>query len=456
MTTIIIIMVLYLAAMILIGLKGSKYSGSMKEFLTAGKQGGMIMLVGAYIGAHIGNGIVVGGAEYGANIGIAGLWYGLGACASYVLFALVMSKKVYREGYITIPDMINARYNSKAASVIVAILNICASLGITAAQLMAGASLFKYIGLDPTLGAVVTALIVFIYCTISGMWGVMVTDTIQSSIIYLGTIAVIIVMAVKGGFGAMATNLPAESFNMFPLGAEAMVMLFLPSALNGLISGASFQRTASCKNEKVAVLAPIFAAGLLVPFVVLPVLVGMYGKAIWPDADSSIIIFKVLNEAMPPVVAGLMVAAILSAVMSTVDIGLLNITANSVNDIYHKVINPNADQKKLARLSKIVTFAAGIIALYLTLSSSSILSLLSATYSFMNAGALVMVIGGIYWKKATKEGAVASALVGMLFVGLNRWGIVTLPYASVTPLIPAAIAFIIVSLATQKKEKVAA
>lgn len=451
MTTIIIIMVLYLAGMILIGLKGRKYSGSMKEFLTAGKSGGMVMLIGAYIGAHIGNGIVVGGAEYGANIGIAGFWYGLGACASYVLFSLVMSKKVYRGGYVTIPDMIVDRYNSKTASVIVAVLNICASLGITAAQLMAGASLFKYIGLDPTLGAVVTAIIVFFYCSISGMWGVMATDTIQASIIYIGTIAVIVIIAVSGGFTTISQNLPAESFDMFPLGTEAMVMLFLPSALNGLISGASFQRTSSCKNEKVAVLSPIFAAGLLVPFVILPVIIGMYGKAMWPDVDGSIVIFKVLTDSVSPVVAGLMVAAILSAVMSTVDIGLLNITANAVNDIYAKVINPKADEKKLASMSKIVTFAAGIIALYLTLSSSSILSLLSATYSFMNAGALVMVVGGLFWKKGTKEGAIASAIAGMLFVGLNRFGIVTLPYASVTPLIPAAIAYVVVSLATQKK-----
>jgi len=451
MAIIITIMVLYLAGMIFIGLKGRKYSGSMKEFLTAGKSGGMVMLIGAYIGAHIGNGIVVGGAEYGANIGIAGLWYGLGACASYVLFAVVMAKKVYKEGYITIPDMITDRYNSKAASVIVAILNICASLGITAAQLIAGASLFKYIGLDPTMGAIVTALIVFVYSSISGMWGVMATDAVQSAIIYISTIAVIITIAVKGGFQTMAANLPAESFNMFPLGAEAMIMLFLPSALNGLISGASFQRTASCKNEKVAILSPIFAAGLLVPFVVLPVLMGMYGKALWPDVEGSVVIFKVLNEAMNPVLTGLMVAAILSAVMSTVDIGLLNISANAVNDIYFKVINPKADEKKLAMLSKIVTFVSGIIALYLALSSSGILSLLSKTYSFMNAGALVMVIGGLFWKKGTKEGAVASAVAGMLVVALNTFGIVAVPYASITPLIPAAIVYVAVSLATQKK-----
>jgi len=451
MAIIISIMVLYLAGMILIGLKGRKYSGSMKEFLTAGKSGGMVMLIGAYIGAHIGNGIVVGGAEYGANIGIAGLWYGLGACASYVLFALVMAKKVYREGYITIPDMINDRYNSKTASVIVAVLNICASLGITAAQLMAGASLFKYIGLDPTLGAVVTALIVFVYATLSGMWGVMMTDAVQSAVIYISTIVVIIVIAANGGFELMKTNLPAESFAMMPFGAEELIMLFLPSALNGLISGASFQRTSSCKNEKVAILSPIFAAGLLVPFVVLPVIMGMYGKALWPDVDGSIVIFKVLNEAMNPVITGLMVAAILSAVMSTVDIGLLNITANAVNDIYYKTLNPKAEEKTLTLLSRIVTFAAGAIALYLALSSSGILSLLSATYSFMNAGALVMVLGGIFWKKGTKEGAIASAIVGMLLVGLNRWGIVAIPYVSITPLLPAAIVYVIVSLMTQKK-----
>lgn len=98
----------------------------------------------------------------------------------------------------------------------------------------------------------------------------------------------------------------------------------------------------------------------------------------------------------------------------------------------------------------IVTITSGVIALVLAISSSSILSLLSSTYSLMNAGALVMVLGGIFWKKGTKEGAIASALCGMAMIILNKCG-VEIPYIAFTSLVPALIAYIVVSLVTQPK-----
>ena len=194
----------------------------------------------------------------------------------------------------------------------------------------------------------------------------------------------------------------------------------------------------------------MIAAVALIPFVVMPVIIGMYGKALFPDAPTASILFKVVLSDMNPIVAGLMIAAVLSAVMSTMDIGLLNVTANAVNDIYYKTLNPNADEKKLGRLSMIVTITSGVIALVLAISSSSILSLLSSTYSLMNAGALVMVLGGIFWKKGTKEGAIASALCGMAMIILNKCG-VEIPYIAFTSLVPALIAYIVVSLVTQPK-----
>ena len=69
----------------------------------------------------------------------------------------------------------------------------------------------------------------------------------------------------------------------------------------------------------------------------------------------------------------------------------------------------------------------------------------------MNAGALVMVLGGIWWKKGTKEGAIASALCGMVVILVNMSGLVAVPYISFTPLIPSVIAYVVVSLVTQKK-----
>ena len=450
MAIIIAILVLYMGGMLAIGFMGKKSSSSMNEFLTAGKSGGMFVMVCTYIGAHVGNGIVVGGAQYGADYGIGGVWFGLGACLSYILFATVMSRLLYRRGYLTIPDLIRDRYQSKFASVLMAVLNICATLGIMAAQIMAGAALFSALGLNPTLGAVLLAIVVFIYCSISGMWGVMMTDSVQTIVIFFSTIFCIVAIAMHGGFDAMSAALPETSFEFVPFSTEKLVMMLVPGALNGLISGAAFQRTASCKDEKVAFFAPIIAAFALIPFVVMPVLIGMYGKAMFPDAPTNAILFKVVLE-MNPIVAGLMVSAVLSAVMSTMDIGLLNVTANTVNDIYYKTINPKADQKTLGKLSAAVTMISGLIALTLALTSSSILGLLSSTYSLMNAGALVMVVGGIFWKKGTKEGAIASAFCGMAMILLSKMG-VNIPYLSFTSLIPAAIAYVVVSLITQKKD----
>ena len=400
MAIIIAVLVIYIIGMLAIGFMGKKNSESMTEFLTAGRSGGMFVMVCTYIGAHVGNGIVVGGAQYGADYGIGGIWFGLGACLSYILFATVMSRLLYRNGYITIPDLIRDRYQSKFASVLMAVLNICATLGIMAAQIMAGAALFSALGLNPTLGAVVLAIVVFIYCSISGMWGVMMTDSVQTVVILFSTIACIVFIAMNGGFDAMSAALPETSFEF-------------------------------------------------VPFVVMPVIIGMYGKAMFPDAPTASILFEVVLK-MNPVLAGLMVAAVLSAVMSTMDIGLLNVTANTVNDIYYKTLNPNASQKTLGRLSAMVTMSSGVIALILALTSSSILSLLSQTYALMNAGGLVMVVGGVLWKKGTKEGAIASAICGMAMILLTKVG-VNIPYIGFTSLIPAIIAYVAVSLATQKK-----
>ena len=96
--------------MVGIGLAGRKYGGSMNDFMTAGKQGTLLLVTGSYIGSHIGNGIVVGGAEYGAVYGIGGMWFGVGAALSYLLFSAVMSRRVYRGNCVTLSDMLEQRY----------------------------------------------------------------------------------------------------------------------------------------------------------------------------------------------------------------------------------------------------------------------------------------------------------------------------------------------------------
>ena len=455
---ILVIMAIYLVGMVIIGLRGRKYSGSNQDFMTAAKQGTLLVVTGSYLGSHLGNGVVVGGAQNGAVYGIDGLWYGAGSAFSYLLFALVMARVVYKKGYITLPDVLSEHYGDKVTAVLVAVLHWAAMISMIAGQIMAGKLLFEYIGLPGTLGAFITLLIVIGYSAMSGLWGVMMTDVVQSSVIFVVTIATIIWIASQGGFTLISNTLPSSSFDLVPFDAETLIMMFGPGMLYGLISAPGYQRTVACKKEKDAIRAPIIAGVIILGFAVLPVLIGMYGRALWPDAQASTVIFKVLMEAVPPVLGGLMVACICAAVMSTCDGQLIAGSANIVNDIYLKVINPDGhrDEQKLSRITMASTVVMGVIAMLVSLKFTNMVTLLSMAYSLLNSGALVMIMGAIFWKKSTKEGAIASFITGVGLTLLNNFGVISLPYASVTPLIPALIVFVIVSLMTQPKEQQAA
>lgn len=448
-TVIIIVLAIYLLGMLAIGWISRKYTDTMGDFLTAAKQGTLVLVTGSFIGAHIGNGVVVGGAEYGHIYGIGGIWFGVGAAFSYFLFAAVMSRAVYRGGYITISDMLDDRYGSKVASTLVAFLNAGSQIVTLGGQIMAGQRLFEYIGLNGTLGALITTAVVIIYSSMGGMYGVLLTDVIQSATIIICMVIAMFYIGGQGGFEVILNNLSAENFELIPFDLETFVMMFVPTMLLGLVSAGSFMRTATCKDERVAVRAPLLGGLVILPVVILPVLLGMYGHALFPDSASNTIIFRVLMEALPPVLSGLMVAAICAAVMSTCDTALLQITSNFTSDFYKKIVNPNASEKTLKNASVAVTALSGVFALLVSLQFTSIISMLSMSYTLMTAGSLAMVVGGLFWKRATSQGAVASFVVGMLFVVLNKTGVLPLPYASIFPILPSAIALVVVSLMTK-------
>lgn len=451
LTLTVVVLVVYMGAMLAIGYYGRNKSDNFKDYVTAAKRGGFLMVCGSYIGSHIGNGVVVGGAEYGAEYGIGGAWFGVGASLGYVVFAFVVARKLYRANALTLSDVLNQRYGKRITGTIYAVINCFAAMSIMAGQITAGKNLFSYLGMEPVIGAVLVCIVVFIYATMSGQWGVLMTDVIQVGVIFASVLLSMLYMAMTGAFGVMAEALPASSWSVMPFGTEQWVMMLFPSMLYGLVSCASFQRNVSSKDEKTAFLSALWGGLILLPFVVLPVLMGMYGRALFPDAPASSIMFQVLLEVFPGWLAAIMIAALMAAVMSTVDSQLIYITASFTNDIYIEYIDKNADQKRINRLAHVVTFVVGCMVLYFALSAQAIISMLSYAYTFLCAGTLVMFVGGIFWKKATRPGAVAAAAVGILFVVLYKFCGVNLPYSSIFPILPSAIAFVTVSLCTQPK-----
>lgn len=458
---IIAIFIIYMIAMLLIGKMGEKYSGTLADSLTAGKQGTLIMVAGSFLGSHIGTGIVVGGATNGAKYGVGAGWYGVGAALSFALFAFVTARWVRKHGYVTISTYFRDRYTKfgHLITLIVAIAGIFGATANIAAQVIAGKQLFVYAGIDPFIGSTIAVVVIGIYCTAAGLWGVMMTDVWQVLIIVFGMGITIISLFVNFDGAAAISSLSADYFKAVPFDTETLLWMVVPTTMYGLISASAMQRAASAKSEKIALQGAIIGAVGTGLFTFFPVVIGMYGRAVFPEVEASSVLFTVMFHILPEWLAALLLVAIVAAVMSTADTQLMTILANGMHDIYMNTLVPRYklkdDEKRMKIISTVLTVVVLIGALLLSFKFNNIQKLLSKALSITTSACVVPYLGGRFMKKGTDIGALASMGVALTLLVLNFTGVIHL-INDLIGLIPAAIVYVVVSLFTYKEDKVAA
>lgn len=451
-TLIIIVMAVYLAGMIGIGLYGRKFAATFNDSITAAKQSTTIMIIGGAVGAHIGSGFVVGGAESGAIYGIAGAWYGIGCGISWLLVGVLVAKFFYRNRYLSLSDYFKTRYNDKSTRLIYSISTPLSYVAMFAGQILAGKAIFQAFGIDGNLSIIITALVVLFYASISGLWGAYMTSVIQVAVIVAGLIFALISMIIDGGFAAIQATLPATYFDPVPFSAETLVSLTIPTILAALFDQTAFQRTASAKSEKAAVRGHIYGGLLLIVMAIIPPLLGMYGIALFPNVDPASVFIDLIFYRFSPIFGAFLIAAIVSAIMSTCDGAFIGIATNIIHDIYQGMINPDASEKQLKVMQNILNVIVCIVSIGVALMFNNILSLLSMAYTILTSGCLVPFVGGLLWKRGTAKGALASAIAGIVCALLISFGFFTPPYSSVFPVLPAVIVYFAVSLLTQGKQ----
>lgn len=456
MMTIIVVMVIYFIAMIAISWMGKRYATSFSDYLSAGHSAGIALIVGGAMGAHIGNGLVVGGGSEGAAVGLSGAIYGLGCCLSYVFLAFLMNKFVYQNGYMSLADFLRKRYNNELPAQVYNVATVLSYLGILGSQLMAGKALFEALGLSGTIGVFVIAIVVFLYSQISGLWGAFATSVIQSAVIAVGIIAALIYLLQDDAWGqiqqAMAAGVVPETYTSIYKGYDmtTILMLVIPVSLSIFTDQCSYQRICSAKTEKTSLAGHLLAAAFMIPICIAPAVIGMYGFVKY-NATGNAAFFTVVLNVLPPIFAALVVTAVIAAVMSTIDGAFIAFSQVILNDLYCNHINKSVTDEKLSKMTlglNVIITAIGII---FTLNATSLVGLLSNTYLFLCAACLVPFLGGRIWKHGTTAGAVTSSAVGVVFCLLQMTGVYTLPYSAVTLFVPSLIAYVAVSLFTGKQ-----
>ena len=293
MTLIAVVMGVYFAAMIGISWMGRKHGKTFDEAITAGRNCGVWLIIGSAVGSHIGNGFVVGGAASGALDGISGAWYGLGCAISYLVMAFTINKVVYRAGYISLPEFLQARYGEKMTSVIFSVTTALSYIANIAAQLMAGQALFEALGFNGTLGVWIIAIVVVAYSMISGLWGAAATSVAQVAIIVVSLIVTTIILLSHGALdvinGAVQSGqVPSTYWDIGMPGPSAILITCIPITLAALCEQCTVQRIVSAKSEKTAFWGLILSFLIMIPAALMPAFVGMYGNILYNNTSNSV------------------------------------------------------------------------------------------------------------------------------------------------------------------------
>lgn len=459
---ILFIVILYMALMLFVGWWCSKkYIKGMTDFLLAGRNLGVWMCAATLAATHFGGGTVMGGSEYGFNYGLSGVWYGLSCGIGIILLAFTTAGKFRELALYTVPDYLEQRYGGKTIRVLGAILSLVALIGILAAMVLSARSALGILGITGNTGAIIATLVFIIYTATGGLWAATITDSVQLILATIGVIlASIVVITKAGGISELNSILiqkgvESHYFSMGGMGTTSIMWLMLPTVMYTLIGQDFYQRLFAAKDAKVARNASIIGGIIMVVVSFFPTIIGMGARA-FSDLESGNMAFPwVVQNLMNPVLGGIILAAILSAIMSTADSLLTAATSHIVNDFWIKTFefDEEKDEKKLLAISRNLTFIIGIIALIIALISPGIIDALIYSYTMYSAGVFVPVIGGVLWKSGTRAGALASLIGGSV---IALWGILTKADifgapAEIYAALASAIIFVVVSLATQKQ-----
>ena len=423
------VLVLYLGIMAFIGWYAGRKTNNIGDFFVLSGKAGVVVSGIAHFSTQFSMGTFLGtpGTIYG--VGYAGMAISVpGAVFCMILPALLIGRKLitlgHKYGFLTMADYLTDRYHSKNMSGVLGVMMLFFLVPMMGAQIIgAGVIVHVFTGLPEWVGVVGMGIIVILYCMTGGMKGAMMTDVIQGSLMIATAVVTFIVSIVMGG-GFSNINHTLQSMNeaylTFPGANGYMPWTYYISNIvlwSFFTMGQPhlFTKFFAMKDHKTMFKAILLGTAGMFFSATLIEWAGVNGIASIQNIEKADqIIPMILQRGMNPFLASIFIAGIVAAGMSTIDGILVTTTGAVTRDIYQKIINKNATDEAVMSLSKVVTVIIGIVVIcFGVFQPGSIFEINLFAFSGM-AIFVVPILFGIYWKKATAKGAIASVIVGII------------------------------------------
>ncbi len=410
----------------------------------------------------------IGGPGVAYNEGLGWVLLAMSQVVTGYFVLMILGKKfaivTLKYKAVTMVDFLKERYQSKWVVLFSAISIIIFLFSAMAAQWIGGARLIESLtGINYMSALFIFAASVLFYVTIGGFRAVALTDAIQGSVMFLGTLILLIATIIAGGgLSAIMEDLTAENPNLItPFGADGdltptYVSSFWILVGVGVVALPQIAvRAMSYKNSQ-SMHRAIIIGTIVVGFIMLNMhLIGVFARPILPGIEIGDKVMPLIAlEVMPTWLAGIVLTAPMAAIMSTVDSLLILVSSAIVKDVYLNYIQPKASHQRIKRISISVTAILGIIVFLMALNPPELIIWLNLfAFGGLEAAFIWPIVMGLYWKKGNKYGALASMIVGVflyIFFDLfypEPFGM----HSVVLPTVLAFFAYVGTSLITQKQ-----
>ena len=429
-TTLLTLVFIYLIGTLALGAYAGTRVKTSQDFAVAGRSLPLAMVITTTFATWFGAETVMGIPAKFAQGGLSSVIedpFGAGICL--VLVGAFFAAKLYKMNLMTIGDFYRERFG-RGVEVLCSVAIILSYLGWVAAQITAlGLVFFLLSGgaISAEMGMVIGTVSVLIYVMLGGMFAVAWTDFVQMIVLVLGLtyIAITAGQLAGGADKVIALAQANDWFKIFPENTTNGWLFFIAAAMTMMFGSIPqqdvFQRVMSAKNAPTAAKGAMIGGVSYILFAFVPMFIVASSLIIMPEEakallkdDPQKVLPTLIMQHMPFFAQVLFFGALLSAIKSTSSATLLAPSTSFVENIL-KNIKPGMQDAQILKAMRItiVVFACLVLVYAIRMKGTSIYELVSSAYQVTLVGAFIPLVCGLYWRRATTQGALASIVLGI-------------------------------------------
>lgn len=412
----ILIVIAYFLVMLGCGVAGSRLARNNSDFMVAGRHLRFWMYFPCLSTVIIGGGATFGAAKLSYEHGISGAWvtfmFGLGI----MTMGLLLSSKMARLRVFSISEMLQLRYSAGSRYISAVISAVYAAMLGVVQIIAVGTVLNAFLGWDMKTAMLVGGCVALGYTLLGGMCSIMLTDVLQFVLMVVGVFIFLVPASLNavGGFDQLVARVPASFFHITGIGWEKLLMFFLLMYLGIMIGQDIWQRIFTARDARTARLGTVSAGVFSVFWGAAMAICGMVAYVLFPQMEhSQMALSQVVVAVMSPGLQGMVIAALLSALLSSCSGQVLAASTLIINDLLLP-FSSRARAIPEMRLVRLVTAVVSLLVLVTALGIGDVMAALDIAYALLSGCVFVPVVCGFFWSRATPRGAMCSMLVSLV------------------------------------------